>query len=64
MIGMKKSMVILFASICMGAVFLCNKENDPINENATTRGTNANDSTENGGITLNTEWVPDSTVNF
>ena len=46
------------------AIFSCNRENDPIDENATTRGAYANDSTEKGGITLNTEWGPDSTVNF
>ena len=57
-------MIIIFAAICIGTVFSCNKENDPIDENATTRGTNTNDSTEKGGITLNTEWGPDSTVNF
>lgn len=57
-------MIIIFAAIVMGAVSSCNKENDPIDENATTRGTNANEPTENGGITLNTEWEPDTTVNF
>lgn len=57
-------MIIIFAAICIGTVFSCNKENDPIDENATTRGTNVKDSTENSGITLNAEWEPDSTVNF
>lgn len=57
-------MFIIFAAISMGAVFSCSKENAPIDDNATTRGTNVTDSTENSGITLNTEWVPDTTVNF
>ncbi len=62
--GMKKPMLIIFAVICMGAVFSCDKENEPIDDSISTRRTNANDSTENGGITLNTEWVPDTAVNF
>lgn len=57
-------MFIIFAAISMGAVFSCSKENAPIDDNATTRGTNVTDSTENSGITLNTEWVPDTSVNF
>ena len=57
-------MVIIFAVICMGFVSSCSKENDPIDGNATTRGTCSNDSTEKSGITLNTEWEPDTTVNF
>ena len=57
-------MIIIFAAICIGTVFSCNKENDPIDENATTRGTNVKDSMENSGVTLNTEWEPDTTVNF
>ena len=61
---MRKSMVIIFAVICMGFVSSCSKENDPIDGNATTRGTCSNDSTEKSGITLNTEWEPDTTVNF
>lgn len=61
---MKKSFLILMVVVGVVAIFSCNRENDPIDENATTRGTNANDSTENSGITLNTEWEPDSTVNF
>jgi hypothetical protein len=61
---MKKIRLILIAVVGIVAIFSCNRENDPIDENATTRGSNANDSTEKGGITLNTEWGPDSTVNF
>lgn len=61
---MKKSFLILMVVVGVVAIFSCNRENDPIDENATTRGAYANDSTEKGGITLNTEWGPDSTVNF
>ena len=50
--------------VALEAIYSCNRENEPIDENATTRGTNVKDSTENSCITLNTEWKPDSTVNF
>lgn len=61
---MRKILIIIFAAICMGPIFSCNKENDPGVENATTRGTNANDSTENGCITLNTEWEDSVEMGF
>lgn len=61
---MKKIFLILIVVVGIVAIFSCNRENDSIDEIATTRGTNVKDSTENSGITLNTEWEPDSTVNF
>lgn len=61
---MKKIFLILIAVVAIEAVYFCNRENEPIDENATTRGTNVTDSTKNRGITLNTEWEPACTVNF
>lgn len=61
---MKKILLILNAVVALAAIYSCNRENEPIDENATTRGMDVKDSTENSGITLNTEWEPDSTVNF
>ena len=61
---MKKIRLILIAVVALEVICSCNRESDPIDEIATTRGTNVKDSTENSGITFNTEWEPDTTVNF
>lgn len=61
---MKKIFLILIAVVALEAIYSCNRENEPIDENAATRGTDVKDSTENSGVTSNTEWEPDSTVNF
>lgn len=69
---MRKAMLIIFAAICMGAVLSCSEDNDPEDvrsrmedvRGGDSRSAAQNDSTEKGGITLNTEWVPDTTVNF
>lgn len=50
--------------VALEVIYSCKRENEPIDEIATTRGTNVKDSTENSGVTSNTEWEPDSTVNF
>lgn len=49
---MKKILLILNAVVALEAIYSCNRENEPIDENATTRGSNANDSTEKEAVRI------------
>lgn len=69
---MKKILLILIAVVALEAIFSCSRENEAEDvrsqmddvRDGDSRSAARNDSTEKGGITLNTEWGPDSTVNF
>lgn len=65
--SMKESLLIIIAAICMGVIFLCNKEETSTDGCALTKGLAIeNDSTKHGGVTVtaNDEWAGDTTVHF
>ena len=61
---MKKGFIVLMAIAGMLFMYACSQD-DPIREDATTRGATKNDSTGGGiTITINDEWAGDTTIQF
>ena len=64
---MRKGFVMLVMMVGFTAFLSCERENNPMDDSATTRGASVNDSTDNNGgitITVDTTWNGETHINF